>query len=111
MQQEVKSSAIARLAAGLALCAAPCAVHAGSVFLTGHDPDFHSQPGLGSGDVLLAKGLGFVTGGTFNDGLASTKFLWVESDIAAPGGHVKGYDSLDDVGAVLGVDYDIVNAA
>ena len=111
MQQKVKSSAIARLSAVLALCAASGAVHAGAVFLTGHDPDFHSQPGLGNGDSLLAKGLGFVTGGTFNDGVGSTKFLWVESDIAPPGGHVKGYGSLDDVGATLGVDYDIVNAA
>ena len=111
MKQKAKSSAIARLSVVLALCAAPFAVHAGPVFLTGHDPDFHSQPGLGNGDNLLAKGLGFVTGGTFNDGVASTKFLWVESDIAAPGGHVKGYGSLDDVGATLGIDYDIVNAA
>jgi hypothetical protein len=86
-------------------------VHAGEVFLTGHDPDFHSQPGLGNGDNLLAKALAFVTGGTFNDGLAPTKFLWVESNIAAPSGHVKGYNSLDDVGATLGLDYDIVDAA
>jgi len=111
MQQKIKASAIARLSAVLALCAAPCVVHAGEVFITGHDPDFHSQPSLGNGDNLLAKGLEFVTGGTFNDGLASTKFLWVESNIAAPGGHVKGYNSLDDVGATLGLDYDIVDAA
>ncbi len=84
---------------------------AGAVFLTGHDPDFHTQPGLGVGDKLLATGLSFVTGGTYNDGIAATKFLWVESAIAAPGGHVKGYNSLDDIGATAGVDYDVVNAA
>ena len=78
--------------------------------MTGHDPDFHSQPGLGNGDNLLAVGLSFVTGGTYNDHLSSTKFLWVESAIAAPAGHVKGYNSLDDVGAIA-ADYDIVNAA
>ena len=111
MQRYVNSSAVAGLSAVLALCATPCAVHAGSVFLTGHDPEFHSQPGLGNGGDLLSKGLSFVTGGTFNDGLASTKFLWVESSIAAPSGHVKGYASLDDVGATLGTDYDIVDAA
>jgi hypothetical protein len=95
----------------LALCAAPFVAQAGAVFVTGHDPDFHAQPGLGDGDDLLAKALAFVTGGTFNDGLAATKFLWVESAIAPPGGHVKGYGSLDDVGATLGLDYDIVDAA
>lgn len=111
MQQNARSNLIAALSAVFALSAAPYAAHAGSVFITGHDPDFHSQPGLGLGGTLLSKGLSFVTGGTFNDGLAATKFLWVESDIAAPGGHVKGYNSLDDVGATLGTDYDIVNAA
>lgn len=84
---------------------------AGPVFLTGHDPDFHTQPGLGVGDKLLETALSFVTGGNFNDGNAATKFLWVESAIAAPGGHVKGYHSLDDVGATAGTDYDVVDAA
>ena len=84
--------------------------HAGPVFLTGHDPDFHAQPSLGNGLNLLAKGLSFVTGGTYNDHLSSTKFLWVESAIAAPVGHAKGYNALDDVGAIA-ADYDIVNAA
>lgn len=111
MQKHVKSSYVAGLTAALAFCAAPLSVHAGAVFLTGHDPDFHAQPSLGNGGVLLSKGLAFVTGGTFNDGVAPTKFLWVESNIAAPSGHVKGYDSLDDVGATLGNDYDIVDAA
>lgn len=92
------------------LCACGTAL-AGAVFLTGHDPDFHTQPGLGFGDDLLATGLSFVTGSTYNDGNAATKFLWVESNIAAPGGHVKGFNSLDDVGATAGADYDVVNAA
>lgn len=86
------------------------AVQAGPVFLTGHDPDFHTQPGLGNGDNLLAKALSFVTGGTYNDNLSTTKFLWVESAISAPAGHVKGYNALDDVGAIA-ADYDIVNGA
>jgi hypothetical protein len=85
---------------------------AGAVFLTGHDPDFHTQPGLGAGGHLLAEALNFVTAGTYNDSNPATKkFLWVESEIAAPGGHVKGYNSLDDIGALLGVQYDKVDAA
>ena len=111
MQQNLKSQLIAAFVSVFVWSAAPSTVHAGSIFLTGHDPDFHSQPGLGAGGTLLSKALSFVTGGTFNDGLAATKFLWVESNIAAPGGHVKGYNSLDDVGATLGTDYDIVDAA
>jgi len=96
--------------ASSALLMASGAAQAGPIFITGHDPDFHSQPGLGSGSHLLATAMSFVTGGTYNDGLATTKFLWVESDIAAPGGHVKGYNSLDDIG-VTAADFDIVNAA
>jgi hypothetical protein len=86
-------------------------VSAGPIFLTGHDPDFHAQPGAGAGGDLLATALSFVTGGNFNDHSAATKFLWVESFIAAPGGHLKGYNSLDDVGALFGLDYDIVDGA
>jgi hypothetical protein len=107
-----------RILAAVRALVVPCMMFAGSdgavagpVFLTGHDPDFHTQPGLGNGDNLLAKALSFVTGGNYNDGLNTTKFLWVESAIAAPAGHVKGYNSLDDIGATLGTDYDIVNAA
>lgn len=89
---------------------------AGAIFLTGHDPDFHTQPGLGSGVAgagqLLKAGLSFVTAGTYNDTDPLTKkFLWVESEIPAPGGHVKGYNSLDDIGLTLGVQYDKVDAA
>jgi hypothetical protein len=89
----------------------PAGAQAGPIFLTGHDPDFHTQPGLGNGGNLLATALSFVTGATYNDHLAGTKFLWVESAIAAPAGHVKGYNALDDVGALSGVDFDVVNAA
>jgi hypothetical protein len=104
----IKMSSMLGLVATLSV---PAVASAGAVFLTGHDPDFHAQPGLGAGDKLLATGLSFVTGGSFNDGNAATKFLWVESAIAAPSGHVKGYNSLDDVGATLGTDYDIVDGA
>lgn len=101
-------------ALGLSAAAAMWCVpaNAGAIFLTGHDPDFHTQPGLGAGDKLLATALSYVTSGTYNDSNPATKkFLWVESEIAAPGGHVKGYNSLDDVGAVLGTHYDKVDAA
>lgn len=113
MKPRLLKSLPAAAGAALTLCAslyAPVLVHAGPVFLTGHDPDFHAQPGLGAGARLLDVALGFVTGNTHRDGSSAQKFLWVESNIAAPGGHVKGYNSLDDIGVTL-ADYDRVNAA
>lgn len=83
---------------------------AGAVFLTGHDPDFHTQPGLGAGANLLLAGISFVTGGTFDDASPAKKFLWVESNIAVPSGHLRGANSLDDIGAVAGVNFDVVDA-
>ena len=82
---------------------------AGPIFLTGHDPDFHAQSSLGARNLLNA-GLDFVTGGTFdlNDG---NKFLWVESRISPPPGHLIGENGLIAVGLTLGTHYDRANAA
>lgn len=110
----MKLSHISRMCAllgTLAGAALPGTSHAGAIFLTGHDPDFHSQPGAGAGSTLLATGLSFVTGGTYNDHNSATKkFLWVESTIPVPGGHLRGESSLDDIG-VNSSDYDRVDGA
>lgn len=103
-------SIVRRLLAPLLVSVAAGAA-AGPVFLTGHDPDFHAQPGAGSGLKLMQTAMSFVTGGTYNDGNAATKFLWVESTIPVPGGHLRGANSLDDIGATAGSDYDVVDAA
>lgn len=85
---------------------------AGQVFLTGHDPDFHSQPGAGNGGELLRTGLSFVTGGTYNDSDPTTKpFLWVESRISPPSGHLTGENGLVSIGLVLGTHYARANGA
>jgi hypothetical protein len=81
---------------------------AGPIFLTGHDPDFHSQDSAGAAN-LLESGLNFVTGGTFDDG--TSKFLWVESRIATPSGHRIGEAGLGTLGLTLGTHYDRANAA
>ncbi|HKQ44253.1 MAG TPA: PEP-CTERM sorting domain-containing protein [Rhizomicrobium sp.] len=85
---------------------------AGAVFLTGHDPDFHSQPGAGLGDDLLSTALSYVTGGTYNTG---PKFLWVEATPAdlggIPGGHLYGVNGLASIGLVQGTNFDTVNGA
>ncbi len=81
---------------------------AGPIFLTGHDPDFHSAVGSPGAQNLLTAGLQFVTGNTYNSG---TKFLWVESFLAPTGGHVVGEGGLTAIGLTLGTHYDWVNAA
>jgi hypothetical protein len=93
---------------------------AGPVFLTGHDPDFHAQPGAGSPGAqdLLRSGLSFVTGGTYNDAnLLTKKFLWVESAMgtpggpAVPGGHLRGENGLIAIGLNSTLHYDWVSAS
>lgn len=81
---------------------------AGPIFLTGHDPDFHSQDSAGAAN-LLRVGLDFVTGGTYDD--AGSKFLWVESRIATPGGHRIGENGLGELGLSLSTHYDRANGA
>lgn len=90
---------------------------AGPVFLTGHDPDFHAQPGFGSGQNLLRAGLSFATGGTYNDANAATpQFLWVESAMGTPGGpgvpggHLRGENGLIALGLSSALHYDVVSA-
>jgi hypothetical protein len=84
------------------------AAHAGPVFLTGHDPDFHAQDQV-SGQDILRTALNFVTGGTYNTG--AEKFLFVESNLAPTAGHRVGRLGLSAIGLTQGVNYDQVNAA
>jgi len=93
---------------GAVLTTATSVSLAGPIFLTGHDPDFHAQDSAGAQD-LLAAGLDFVTGGTYAD--AGSKFLWVESRIATPGGHRIGELGLGTIGLSLGTHYDRANGA
>ena len=95
------------LAAGLLAVAS--SANAGPIFLTGHDPDFHTQSGDGH-DLLLA-GLTFAVGGAANFNDNTHRILWVESSTAPTAGHLRGSDSLPLLGLTAGQDYDIVNAA
>ena len=81
---------------------------AGPIFLTGHDPDFHAQSSVGAQNLLTA-GLNYVTGNTAFSG--TDKFLWVESRISPPGGHLIGENGLAALGLSLGTNYDRANAA
>ena len=97
------------LALTMTLFLVPAIAWGGPIFLTGHDPDFHAQSSAGAKN-LLKEGLNFVTNGTFDDG-AATKFLWVESRISPPAGHLVGEAGLTAIGLALGTNYDRVNAA
>ena len=80
---------------------------AGPVFLTGHDPDYHSQDSPGAA-ILLETGLNFAMGGLLNDNVH--KFLWIES-ANAPGPLDRiGQDGLTTIGLSVGQDYDVARA-
>lgn len=92
--------------AGLALLAAHTA-SAGPIFLTGHDPDFHSQDSVHA-QHLLSAGLSYVTGGAYTN--TTKKFLWVESFLSPTSGHRVGEDGLNALGLTNGTEYDWVDA-
>ena len=70
-----------------------CAHGAGSIFLTGHDPDFHAYVGSNYSGArnLITTAVGYVRDGAYNPYVTgSSKFLFVESVLAPPSGHVQG---------------------
>lgn len=82
----------------------------GSVFLTGHDPDFHALLGgnaIGAQNINTTA-ISFVTDPMFNPYSAggATKFLYVQSSIAPPGGHTDGKQGIIASGYTEGLDFD-----
>lgn len=99
-----------RSSLALAFALSSASSFAGSIFLTGHDPDFHAQLGgnaLGAQHINQAA-IGYIMDAGFNTFVAggATKFLFVESSIAPPGGHTDGEAGIIASGYVAGVDYD-----
>jgi hypothetical protein len=87
---------------------------AGSIFLTGHDPDFHGDLGGNSAGALHISqaAIAFIQDATFNPFVAAApRFLFVESNIPAPGGHHPGLDGIVDAGYTEGSDFDHVDAS
>ena len=104
----LRSAAVAAslLAVGLT-GAAPA--DAGSVFLTGHDPDFHATLGGNAAGAININtvAIDFVQDPGFNPFTAmAPKFLFVESNIAPPAGHTVGKNGILASGYVEGVDFD-----
>lgn len=91
------------------LSLAGIAANAGSVFLTGHDPDFHGSLGgntTGARNINIAA-INFVMDSGFNPYvLTAPKFLFVESSIAPPAGHTVGKNGVVASGYVEGADFD-----
>ena len=106
----VRGAVLAAVLTCFAFAAQPS--HAGAVFLTGHDADFHAQS-TPTARNLLNAGLNFVTSGTYNLAMPAKKFLWVESNLAATPGHLTGKDGLTvgGLGLVEGTQFDQVDGA
>lgn len=110
------------LLALLAVMCSPAWGNAASIFLTGHDPDFHAFQGgnaVGAQDINHAA-INFITDPAFNPYAAGGvhRFLFVQAsaaDITAQGlsfaGHSDGTLGLNASGYVMGVDYDVTDAA
>ena len=87
----------------------------GSIFLTGHDPDFHAfEGGNGSGAAdITTSAINFITDPAFNtfaaDGIH--KFLYVTSNITPPAGHIDGTLGIEAAGYTLGTDFDKADAS
>jgi len=89
--------------------------NAGSVFLTGHDPDFHAFAGAnttGARNINNAA-ISFIMDSSANSFVAGgvNKFLFVESKISPPSGHVNGVNGITASGFTLGTDFDHVDAS
>jgi hypothetical protein len=87
---------------------------AGSIFLTGHDPDFHAFVGgnAAGAQAINQAAINFITDPGFNPYTATDhKFLFVESSISPPSGHVDGVNGIIDSGYTLGTDFDRVDAS
>ncbi len=82
----------------------------GSVFLTGHDPDFHASLGgnaAGAQNINIVA-ISFVMDPAFNPFVAGgiNQFLFVQSNIAPPGGHTNGLNGIIASGFILGTDFE-----
>lgn len=101
------------LVCGAALTAACGTSHAGAIFLTGHDPDFHASLG---GNLVGARNINttainFIMDSAFNPFVTTApKFLFVESTMPVPGGHTNGVNGIVASGYAP-ASFDLVNAS
>jgi hypothetical protein len=106
------SNKISQVAALAVLFLVSHIANAGAIFITGHDPDFHAQLNVGAQNINQAA-ITFIMDPSFNLAASggATKFLFVESTIPTPGGHLVGKTGITTSGYVEGVDFDHHTAA
>jgi hypothetical protein len=87
----------------------------GSIFLTGHDPDWHALAGSNSlgAEHINQAGIQFVTDPAYNVFAAAGihKFLWVSSKTPPPGIYLDTTAGLVASGFVEGTDFDRADAS
>ena len=113
-----RSVFVVAVVGGATVFVAPAALGAGSIFLTGHDPDFHAYVGItfdfgnGPGAVRINQAaISFIQDPGFNPFVgAAPKFLFVESSLSPPG-HVDGELGIVLSGYTAGVNYDKADAS
>src|SRR5262249_40055587 len=96
-------------AAFLLLGAGASTSRAGSIFLTGHDPDYHSYYccNLDGARHINQIAIHYILDPTYNPFAANIhKFLYVSSSIFPPPGHIDGRMGLAAAGFVEGVDFE-----
>ncbi len=83
---------------------------AGSIFVTAHDPDFHADVGANApgAEHINQVAIGYIMDAAFNPYVSGgiNKFLFVESSITPPPGHVDGLGGLVNSGYVSGVNFE-----
>ena len=101
---------LASLACVVASLASQPGFAAGSIFLTGHDPDFHASLGGNSigAQHINQRAIAYIMDPAFNPFVAAgaTKFLFVESNISVPSGHTVGANGIVASGYTSGVAFD-----
>jgi hypothetical protein len=107
-----RDALLRRIAAGIlaiTLLASSRTGEAGSIFLTGHDPDFHALLGNTAGaQNINRRAIAFIVDPAFNPfrAVGVKKLLFVESNIPVPGGHLRGKGGIVASGFVEGVDFE-----
>jgi len=83
--------------------------------LTGHDPDFHAFLGGNTAGArhINQRAISFILDPAFNPYFAAGahKFLFVESSMTPPPGHLDGVNGIIASGYVQGTDFDRVDAS
>jgi hypothetical protein len=82
---------------------------AGSIFLTGHDADFHAVSGNTTGaQNIITSAVNFIRDSSFNTKVTgSSKILFVDSNIVPPNGHIDSVSGMIASGFIIGTDFDV----